>query len=76
MKLHQETERICRELGNVEGIARSLANQAHLLAYNRKQPIEALPLVEEAYRVARDHGYVHLAEQQIKPILDAIRAML
>ena len=74
-RLHREQERICREMGNVEGIAISLANQVLLLAMDRNRPEEALPLAEEAYRLARDHGYAPLAEQ-IKPIMDDIRSML
>ena len=75
MKLHKQAEQICRELGNVHGLALSLANQASLLAFERNRPAEALPLVEEAYRLARDHGYESLAEEQIEPILDSIRRM-
>jgi len=54
----------------------SLLNQARLLAFRRNRPREALPLAEEAYRLARDHGYRNMAERQIKPTLDAIRARL
>jgi hypothetical protein len=36
---------------------------------------EALPLVEEAHRLALEHGYAALAEQ-IKPILEAVRSRL
>ncbi len=75
MRLQQEKERICRELGNKVGLSYSLANQADLLLCGRNRPPDALPLAEEAYRLARDHGCAHLAER-IKPILDAIRARL
>lgn len=75
MALHKEPERICRELEEVEGIAVSLVNQASLLAYNRKQPRDAMPLAEEAHRLAREHGYTALSERR-KRGLDAIRARL
>jgi len=74
MRFHQEEERICREVGYVQGIAISLANQAVLLA-SRNRPQQALPLVEHAYRLARDHGYAAPAEQ-IKSIIGAIRRVL
>ncbi len=37
------------------------------------RPGEALPLAEEAYRIATKHGLAALA-QQIKPLLEAVRA--
>ncbi len=74
MRLHKEQERICRELGTVDGLARSLANQALLLAENVGRPRQALPLAEEAYRLATEHGLTALAGQ-IKPILDDVRRM-
>jgi len=76
MALHKEEERICHELRNVEGLARSLVSQAILLVLNRNRLRDALPLAEEAYRLARDHDNAYLAEKQIKPILDSIRARL
>jgi tetratricopeptide (TPR) repeat protein len=75
MALHKEEERLCRELGNPEGLARSFANQALLLAEGMGSPLEALPLVEQAYRLATDHGLTALA-RQIKPILDMVRSKL
>lgn len=75
MVLHREAERLCRELGTPEGLAISLVNQAHLLANNLGQPGGALPLAEEAYRLATEHGLAALVEQ-IEPILDSIRSML
>ena len=35
------------------------------------RPLEALPLAEQAYRLANDHGLVALA-RQIEPILNAV----
>lgn len=42
--VYKEQERICRELGMVEGFFISLANQANLLAHGKNRPQEALPL--------------------------------
>ena len=59
-----------------EGTSRTAANQAELLVYEMKRPQVALPLAEEADRLFRECGLVDLAEEQIKVILDRIRAML
>jgi hypothetical protein len=75
MRLHKEEERICRELGNKDGLSISLINQAAILAQGMRRPQEALPLAEEAYWLAADHSFTALA-QQIKPILDDIRSQL
>ncbi len=72
MKLLKEQERICKELGNKNGLAYSLANQAYLLHKNMHKTDEALLLAEEAYRIATGHGMTALA-QQIKPIVDKIK---
>lgn len=73
MTLFKEKERICRELGNKARLARSLVNLATLLARNLDRPREALPLAEEAYRLATQHGLVALA-RQLQPILDFVRS--
>jgi len=72
MALHKQKEQICRELGNKNGLAISLINQALLLADKTSQPAAALPLAEEAYRLASGHGYITLVAQ-IKPILESLR---
>jgi len=74
-QLLKEQERICRELENVEGLAISLVNQAALLAQNMNRPREALPLAEEAYRLACECGYNTLSKK-IKPLVDHIHARL
>jgi len=56
MALHREHERLCREMGKVEGLAISLANQAALTAFGNRRPREALPLAEEAHRIATRHA--------------------
>jgi hypothetical protein len=63
MVLHKEQERLCRELGNKEGLALSLFYQAFLLADEMNCPREALLLVEEAYYLASDHGLSAFAEK-------------
>lgn len=73
MKLYKEQERICRELGNVNGLAISLANQASLWGLGMGRPRDALPVAEEAYRVASGHGLTALAGQ-VKGILEEVRA--
>jgi hypothetical protein len=74
MALHKEEERICRQLNNSEGLAICLANQASaLIIMNRAA--EALPLAEEAYRLATAHGFAPLADQ-IRPILEAARSSI
>ena len=72
MKLHKEGERICKELGNKEGLATTLASQAILLYNNMHKSDEALLRAEEAYRIATGHGMTALA-QQIKSIVDMIK---
>jgi len=74
MTLHKEAERIHREQGRPENVAEDLANQAVLLAYHMCRPTDGLPLVEEAYRLASEHGFSALAEK-IRPHLEAIRSM-
>jgi hypothetical protein len=75
MALHQEEERLCREVGSPAGLARSLANQARLLGLCMGRPQDGLPLAEEAHRLATEHAVTALADQ-IRPILDSIRARL
>jgi len=71
MALHKEEERICRQLGSIEGLAASLANQASVLE-DMGRAREGLPLAEEAHRLATTHGCAALA-RQIEPILNALR---
>jgi len=62
MKLHQEEEQICRELGNKNSVAISLINQA--LIYNDQMNKEkAIELANEAYYTAKNSGYSVLAKQ-------------
>jgi hypothetical protein len=72
MRLHREEEFLCRQMNNHHGVALSMINQAHLLADKMKQPVAALPLAEEAFRLATRHGFTILAGQ-IKTRLARIR---
>ncbi len=72
LALRKEQERICRESGDMEGLARSLTNRAILLGQVMGRPREALPLAEEAFRLASQHGLAALAGQ-IRPIVDRLR---
>jgi Domain of unknown function (DUF4062)/NACHT domain len=63
LALHKEEEQLCRQMNSSHGVALSLINQAHLLADKMKQPAAALPLAEEAYRLATRHGFNNLAGQ-------------
>jgi hypothetical protein len=47
MALHKEEERICRELGNVNGLSYFLINQA-LIMSQQNQHLKALSAIEEA----------------------------
>ncbi|MEI7902473.1 MAG: hypothetical protein WCK89_19665 [bacterium] len=71
MALHKEEDRICRQLGDVEGLVISLVNQASVLKKSGRTR-EGLHLLEEAHRLATTHGYAALA-RQIEPILNAMR---
>jgi len=75
MNLYELQEHICRQIGNPEGLATSLANRALMLSQELDRPSEALPLAEEAYLLASEHGYATLAGQ-VQGILDSIRAKL
>ncbi len=72
MKLNKEAERICRELGNPEGLATSLLNQVLLMSDKWHRLEDVLPLAEEAYRLASEHGHAALAHR-IKEILDHLK---
>jgi tetratricopeptide (TPR) repeat protein len=67
-----EAERISRRLGNPEGLAIVLLNRAEVLAHDAGRPQEALPLAEEAGRLAEAHGLTALAEQ-VRPLRAVLR---
>lgn len=63
LAMDRERERLCRDHGHAEGLIISLANQAHLLASQFDRAYEALPLTEESYQLAMQHGLNDLAQQ-------------
>jgi tetratricopeptide (TPR) repeat protein len=63
MACYREQEQLCREKGHMEGLAISLINQALTLGTQLNQPGQAIPLAEEAYRLASEHGFASLALQ-------------
>jgi hypothetical protein len=68
MTLLVERERICRRLWNPDWLARSLADQAILLAEKLGQPRKALKLAEEAHQLAAKNGLMAL-ERQLASLL-------
>ena len=68
MALYREKERLCRELGNPEGLPVSLANQAEMLSSARGRRREARRLADEALAIATRHGY-----QRLVPEIECIR---
>jgi hypothetical protein len=57
MALLKESERICRELGNSEGLQRALNNQASILYY-RGNSEDAMALLKEQEKLRRKLGNV------------------
>ena len=55
MSLHKEEERICRELGNKDGLSISLANQANILT-DRGDLDGAMALYKDQERICRELG--------------------
>ena len=62
MALLQEQERISKQLGNVESLTTSMANQASLLTRQRQRQ-QARAKAEEALALAQKHGLAALAKQ-------------
>ncbi|MDD5189217.1 MAG: tetratricopeptide repeat protein, partial [Methanoregula sp.] len=58
MKLHKEEERICRELGNINGLQACLGNQA-LILKARGDLHGAMKLFKEKERICRELGNVN-----------------
>ena len=75
MQLHKQEERICRELGNKDGLWRSLYNQATLLC-KRNDPRIALPKIEEAIRLLQETGIEPEFLVHAKTLLNRLREKL
>jgi hypothetical protein len=50
--LQKQNEDLCRELGNQRELAKSLILQAAIVGLHRRQFRDAIPMAEEAYRLA------------------------
>lgn len=63
LELSQEKENICRDIGDTAGLVRAILQQARLFAEKLRQPDFALPLAEEARRLAAENGLAELARE-------------
>lgn len=63
LRYYREAEKIYRELGDPDFVAISLCDQADAMAHHRTRCQEALPLAEEAYRLATKQGSSSVARQ-------------
>jgi tetratricopeptide (TPR) repeat protein len=68
LSLVKQLELLCRRIDDLEGLTFALAQQAVLLAHHLGKPAEALPLAEQAQRLAADNHLSKLADY-IAPIL-------
>jgi len=71
MEVHKEQEVLCNKVGDIEGLAHALLNQAIILC-KKKCYQEAITAAKEAQRLSEAHGCTALAEQ-ISLILARIR---
>ena len=74
-ELHEKEQQICKELDDKNELAISMMNQALLLDSKMGEADKALPLAEEAYKIASQHS-LHALAAQIKPILESVRSKL
>lgn len=72
LEVQKEKELICRELGNIKSLVGSLADCSTILALMGK-PLEALPLAEEAHRLAMENDMPEQA-QLITQNLERLRS--
>ncbi len=70
--LLKNQEGICRELGLQAGLARSLAAQAEVLSQKMDRAKEAVSLVNNAFRLAKNHGLTALSNQ-IQEVLKSVQ---
>jgi hypothetical protein len=64
---------ICREIGDQEGLVKALTMQAQILGLMGRAA-EAVPLAEEAVRVANQFGLQVFVQQMAQPILAFVQA--
>lgn len=74
LELYRESECICREAGDPEGLVESLYNQTIILATRLNRLHEALPLINEAHDLSLRRGLIDLA-RKTKPLLEYIRKL-
>ena len=67
-----EQESLARRLGHPERLARSLMLRADILVRHRGQPGRALPVAEEAHRLAVASGNAQLAAR-VELVIDLLR---
>lgn len=70
MALYKEKVSICRELGDPNGLAFSLGSQAWILGWKLSRPREALPLAQEALRIATEAGLTSLADRIFRIVVE------
>ncbi len=77
LSLWKQQEHICRTYGYTKDLVQALYNQAMTICQEMGRYGDGLPLAEEAFKLANDHGLTVLAGQ-IKPLLDSwqLRALL
>ena len=73
--LQKKNEGLCRELGHQRELAKSLILQAAIVGLHMEQPKDAMPMAEEAYRLAMECGDRTLVNQ-IEAILREIQTAL
>ena len=64
MELLKEQEKICRKLGNKEGLAKSLGSQA--LIYRTGEPDRAMELFNEQEQISRKLGIDHELQRSLE----------
>jgi hypothetical protein len=74
-ELHEKERQICEELDDKNELAISMMNQVLLLDTKMGEADKALPLAEEAYKIASQNS-LHALAEQIKPILESVRSKL
>ncbi|MEW6349640.1 MAG: hypothetical protein AB1646_11310 [Thermodesulfobacteriota bacterium] len=63
LTLFEQEEHLCKTLDLTRELAESLVNQAYVVSNDLHRPIEALPLLEEAFALASAEGHGKLLER-------------
>jgi hypothetical protein len=75
MDYQKQSEALCRQLGNVDGLTISLVNQGWLLGLYMGKPHEGLAVALEGYALASKHGFKGMLSQ-IANIIQQIQQKL